>query len=69
MVALYKDLVIRSLEVVTPLLHSLHNGQEVPIARVAVLFGTRAYSGGEVDWSENAETFVLVENAGSGPVV
>jgi len=64
MVALYEDLMIRSLEVVAPLHHSLHDGQELPIVRVVVLFGTCAFLRVEVDRSENPETVILVENAG-----
>jgi len=66
MVALYEDLMIRSLEVVAPLLHSLHDGQELPIVHVLVLFGTCGFSRAEVDWSENPETVILVVNAGYG---
>ena len=66
MVALYEDLMTRSLEVVAPLLHSLHNGQEFPIVRIVVLFGTCAFSREEVDWSVNPETVILVENASYG---
>jgi len=66
MVALYEDLIIRSLEVLAPLLDSLQDGQELPIVRVVVLFGTCAFSRVEVDRSENLETVILVENAGSG---
>jgi hypothetical protein len=63
MVALYEDLVIRSLEGVAPLLHCLHDGQELPIVRVVVLFGTCAFSRVEVDRFDNPETVILVENA------
>jgi len=66
MVALYEDLMIRSLEVVVPLLQSLHNGQELPIVRVVVLFGTYSFSRVDVDRSENTETVTVVENAGYG---
>jgi hypothetical protein len=66
MVALYEDIVIRSLEVVAPLLHSRHDGQELLIVRVLVLFGTCAFWRVEVDWSVNPETVILVENAGYG---
>jgi hypothetical protein len=66
MVALYEDLMVRSLEVVAPLLQSLHDGQELSIVRVVVLFGTCAFPRVEVDWSENPETVILVENAGYG---
>jgi hypothetical protein len=40
MAVLYEDLVIRSLEVVMPLLHTIEDGQELMILRVVVLFGT-----------------------------
>jgi len=66
MVALYENLMIRSLEVVAPLLHSLYARQELPNVRVGVLFGTCAFSRVEVDRSENPETVVRVENAGYG---
>jgi hypothetical protein len=64
MVALYKDLMIRTLEVVAPWVHSLHDGQELQIVYVIVRFGTSAFSRVEVDLCENPETFLLVENAG-----
>jgi len=64
--ACYEDLMIRSLEVVTPLLHVLNNGQQLQIVCVVVLFGTWAYSRVEVDLAENSETVVLVENPGYG---
>jgi len=57
---------IRSLEVEAPLLHSLHNGQEIPIVCVVVLFGTCAFSRVEVYRSENPKTVILVENVGYG---
>ena len=66
MIAMYEDLMIWSLEVVVPLLHSVHNGQDLPIVRVVVLFGTLEISAVEVDRSENPENIVLVENAGNG---
>jgi hypothetical protein len=66
MVAMYEDLMIRSLEVVARLLHSLHDGQELPIVHVVVLFGTSAFSRVEVNRSGNRETVILVENAGYG---
>ena len=34
------------------------------IVRVIVLFGSRAFSGVEVDWSEDPECVELIENAG-----
>jgi hypothetical protein len=40
MVALYKDNMIRTPEVITPLLHDLHEGQEVPIVCVICVSGT-----------------------------
>jgi len=61
MVALYEDLMIRSLQVVAPLLHSLHDGLDLPIVRVVVLFGTCPFWSVEVDRSENPETVILVE--------
>jgi len=66
MVALYENHMIRSLKVVTPLLHSLHDGQELSTIRVVVLFGTCAFSRVEVDRTENPETVILVENARYG---
>jgi len=66
MVTLYKDIMISPHEVVAPLLHSLHDGQELPIVSVVVLFGTCAFSRVEVDQSENRKTVVLVENSGYG---
>jgi len=56
----------QSLEVVAPLLLSLHDGQELPSIRVVVLFGTSAFSRVEVKRSENPESIILVENAGYG---
>jgi hypothetical protein len=49
-VALYQDLVICPLEVVSPLLHRLHDREEFPIVRVVVLFGSGAFSRLEIDW-------------------
>ena len=66
MVALYEDLMIHSLQVVTPLLQSLHDGQELQIISVVVLLGTWAFSEVEADWFENSETIILVENTGDG---
>jgi hypothetical protein len=66
MVTLYEDLMVRSIEGVAPLNDSLHNGEELPIVHVVVLFGTCAFPILEVDWSENPETVMLVENAGCG---
>jgi len=66
MVALYGDLMIRSLEVVAPLVDGLHDGQELPIVCVTVLFGTCAFWRVEVDRSENPETVILVQNTGYG---
>lgn len=40
MVALYQELIIRSLEEVTPLLHSLPDAQELPVIGDVVPFGT-----------------------------
>jgi hypothetical protein len=59
MVALYVDLMIRFLEVVAPLLPSLHNGQELPMVRGVVLFGTWAFSSIDVDRSVRALTTVF----------
>jgi hypothetical protein len=50
-VALYQDPVICPLEVVSPLLHGFHDREEFPIVRVIVLFGGRALSRVEIDWS------------------
>jgi hypothetical protein len=43
MVALCEDLLIGSLQIVAPLLHSLYDAQELPIVHVIVLFGTSAF--------------------------
>jgi len=64
MVALDQDLVISALEIVSPLFHCLKNRQELPIIRVIVLFGRRAFSRVEIDWAKNPESVVLVEDAG-----
>ena len=66
MFALNEDHMIRSLEVVAPLLLSLHDGQELPMVCVVVLFGTCAFSRVEVDQSGNPENVILVENASYG---
>jgi len=66
MVVLYEDLMIHSLKVVAPLLHSPHDGQDFPIVSVVVLFSTFAFSRVEVDRSENPETVIPVENASHG---
>jgi len=63
-VALDQDLVIGALEVVSPLFHCLDNRQELPIVRVIVLFGKRAFSRVEIDWAKNPESVVQVKNAG-----
>jgi hypothetical protein len=60
MVALYEDLMIHSLEVVAPLLHSPHDGQELLIVHVVVLFGTCAFSRVELDRSDIPETVISV---------
>jgi hypothetical protein len=65
MVALHGDLMIRSLEGVAPLLHSLHSVQELPIVRVVVLLVTCALSKGEGDRSVNPNTLIQGENAGN----
>ena len=64
MVALDQDLVISALEIVSPLFCCLHNRQELPIVRVVVLFGGRAFSRVEIDWAKNPKSVLLVE-AGS----
>jgi hypothetical protein len=64
MVALDQDLVISALEIVSPLFHCLDNRQELPIVRVVVLFGERAFSRVKIDWAKNPESVVLVEDAG-----
>jgi len=64
MVALDQDLVIGALEIVSPLFHCLDNRQELPIVRVVVLFGGRAFSRVVIDWAKNPESVVLVEDAG-----
>jgi hypothetical protein len=66
MVALNEDLVIRSLEVVPQLLHSLLHGQEHLIVRIIDLFGTCAFSRVVVHRSENRETVILFEKLGYG---
>ena len=66
MVTFYHDLMIRFLEVVVPLLYSLHHDQEHPIIYVMVQFGTCRFLRVDVDRSENRETLILVENAGYG---
>jgi hypothetical protein len=66
MAALYVDFLIHSFEVVTPLYQSRHDGQQLPIVFVIGSFSTCAFSSVEVARSENPETIVLVENAGSG---
>jgi len=64
MVALDQDLVISALVIVSPLFHCLNNRQELPIVRVVVLFGGGGFSRVEIDWAKNAESVVLVEDAG-----
>ena len=63
-VTLDQDLVIGALEIVSPLLYCLDNHQELPILRVVVLFGRRAFSRVEIDWAKNPESVVLVKDAG-----
>ena len=63
-VALDEDLVMGAIEIVSPLFHCLDNCQELPIVRVIVLFGRRAFSRVEIDWAKNPESIVLVEEAG-----
>jgi hypothetical protein len=57
------DLLVRSLDVVAPLIQCLHDGQELLIVHVVVLFRTCAFPRVEVEWSENPETVIIVENA------
>lgn len=66
MVALYEIIMTRSLTVVAPLLYSLHDGQELPIICVIVVFRTCAFSRVEVDRFPNSETVILVDHAGYG---
>jgi hypothetical protein len=64
-IALYQDFMIGSLEVVAPLFHSLNDRQKLPIVHIIILFGRRAFSIVEIDWSESPEFIVLVENTGN----
>jgi len=63
-VTLDQDLLIGALEIVSPLFHCLENRQELPTVRVVVLFGGGSFSRVEIDWATNAESVVLVEDAG-----
>ena len=57
---------ISSLEVVAPLLHSLHAVQEIPIVCILVLFGICALLRVKVEWFENPKTVIRVEDARYG---
>jgi hypothetical protein len=63
-VALDQDIAIGTLEIVSPWFHCLDHCQVLPIVRVVVLFGGRAFSGVEIDLAKNPESVVLVEDAG-----
>jgi hypothetical protein len=63
---LYEDYIFHSIEVLAPLLLSLHDGQELPIVHVVVLLSTYSYNRVEVDRFENPKSVLLVENAGYG---
>jgi len=54
---------IDAFEVVPPLFHRFHNGQELPIVSIVVLFGRGAFSGIEGDRPKSSEPIVLVEDA------
>ena len=66
MVAFCEDLMSYSLEVGMPIVHSVHDGQEVPIIHVTVLFRTWTLSRVECYKSDEVKTVVLVDNAGHG---
>ena len=64
MVSLDQDLGIGALEILFPMFQCLDNRQELPIVRVIVLFGRRAYSRLQIAWAKNPESNILVKDAG-----
>ena len=64
MVALDQDLVIGAREVVYPLFDHVDDCQELPMIRVVVLFGRRAFSRVQIDRSKDPESVVLVKDGG-----
>jgi len=55
-VALYQDLVIGILEILSLVPYSLHNTYTLAIIRIIMLFSRGAFSQAENNWSENPET-------------
>jgi len=66
MVTLYEDVMIHSLEVVTPLLHTHHDDQWFLVVHVLLRFSTWVFLRVEVHRSENPKTVLLVKNTGYG---
>jgi hypothetical protein len=60
-IVLHCDHVPGTLEVMLPLFHHLHDGQEVVIECVIVLVSWRALSGVKIDWVKNLEAIKLIE--------
>jgi hypothetical protein len=62
-VTLDQDLVISTLEIVSPLFRCLNNRQELLIVRVIGLFGGAAFSIVNIDWVKDPKSVVLIEDA------
>jgi hypothetical protein len=58
-VTLDQDLVIDALETVSPVCHCLDIWRDLPIVRLEVQFGGRAFSRVEIDLGKYPESFVL----------
>jgi len=63
-VALYQDCVIYPFEVLSPLLHRLHDCNEFLNIRVVALFGMGVFSIVEIDWSKSSEPVIIIKDAG-----
>jgi hypothetical protein len=64
MVALDQDIVISTLDIVSPLFHCLDNLQELPIVHVVVLFSGQVLPGVDIDWAKNPDSVILVNDIG-----
>jgi hypothetical protein len=62
---LHLDIVFSALEEMPPLLLCVHNGQQLLIICVIILFSWRALPVLTIDWPENLKNIPLNENAGN----
>ena len=63
--ALDQYLVIGAPEIGSPLFHCRDDRQELPILSIVVLFGRLAFSSVEIDYAKNAESVILIKDAGN----